>query len=90
MDITRPRQQLSFNHDVFVELLLHIFHCFLHILELLLFKVFILVIGSGFIYLCLANVIFVLFIFVVLFYVCVYIYMYKYLFTIYLPIICLP
>jgi len=84
MDITRPGQHLIFNHDVFVELLLHIFYCLLHVLELVLFKVFIFVIGSDFIYLCLANIIFVLFIYVVLFYVCVYIYMYAYLCMIHL------
>jgi len=79
MDITHPGQQLIFYFDVIVELFLYIFHCLLHILNLLLFVAIICVIGSDFIYLCLTNMILVLFIFVDSFCVCVYLHMYAYL-----------
>jgi len=41
MDITHPGQQLIFYFDVYVDFFLGIFHCLSHILELLLFHVFI-------------------------------------------------
>ena len=41
MDITHPGQQLIFYFDLFVEVVLYLFHCSFHILELILFHAFI-------------------------------------------------
>jgi len=41
MDITHQGQQLIFYFDVFVEIVLYIFHCLFHIVELVLLQAFI-------------------------------------------------
>jgi len=77
MDITHPGQQFILHFDVFVQDVLYIFHCSLHILELMLFHVFVYFALFGFDGLCLTNIILVLFLFVISLYVCVYMYMLK-------------
>jgi len=57
MDITHPGQQLMFYFDVIIDLFHYIFYCLLHIFKLLLFYLFICVIGSNVVYLCLTKII---------------------------------
>ena len=52
MDVTQPGQQSIFYFNVFVESSLYIFHCVFHILDLLLFHVFIY-------YICMVHILFI-------------------------------
>ena len=53
MDITHTGQELSFSFDVFVEVVLYLFHCSFHIVGLILFHEFIILfVWSDNIHLC--------------------------------------